>query len=111
MPEKKEPKKKESFSGAKLRKALDDLRKYRAEEKKRMATKAQVKKPVPKKEESWVAKLKRKVQAYFKAEQEKKKPLVTKRTRQVQRQMGDSAKHMKTDQERAEEKKKREQKK
>ena len=71
---KKEPEKKKSLRGEKLRKAIEEIQKFRAMEKSSKASPA--KKPVPKKEEeSWVAKLKSKVQAYFKSEKKKKEKI------------------------------------
>ena len=107
MPEKKkkEPEKKKSLRGEELRKAIEEMQKFRDMTKPPKAS--PTKKSVPKKEESWVAKLKSKVQAYFKAQKKEKKPLVTERTRQIQQQLAKAGVKGKTDQERAEEKRKK----
>ncbi len=94
--------KKTSTRGEKARKVVEELKKLKTMPR----VKAPVKKkaaPV-KKEESWVAKLKKKVQAFLGSD--KKKPGTTQRTRQIQQQLAKAGVKVKTDREREEAKKK-----
>ncbi len=90
MPEKKtEAEKKEKARMAAMRRLVAYQKSLRQPSKK---------KPVKKEKESWVERLKKKVQKHFKR---------TKRTKDIQRQLKKSDTKFKTDQEKAEEKKRK----
>ncbi len=104
-------KKKEESKGAKARRVIQESIKFvkirreqEAAEKAAAAKKKAANKPAPKKS-SWVSRLKKKVRTYFSSESKKKPVKTTARTRSIQKQLGKAGVTMKTDQERAAEKK------
>ena len=106
MAEKKAEKKveKKETRGQKSRRLIDEMKKLKDLPVIKMPVK---KKPAPKKE-SWVSRLKKKVRSVFASEAKEKKPAATTaRTRAIQKQLAKAGVKVKTDQERAAEKRKK----